>query len=248
MRQQAKVASLLVDADGARVTYDWNGARHEATARWLIDASGRTALAGHALGLKKSDLGLPKRLAIFAHFRGVFREKGEEAGHIIIVRLEDAWFWFIPLDAERTSVGFVQPLDRFKAGGLSPDESFRQAVDRHLELRFRLKQAERVIRFYSEGEYTFRFERAAGPRWLLTGDAAGFIDPIFSSGVMVALRSSALAARAILEADVSGQGLSPAAQRGYTRAMKKMTNAFLHMIRMFYDRDALRSSWRAARS
>ena len=238
VRQQAKVAGLSVDAEKTQVTYDWNGERRKATARWLIDASGRSALAGHALGLEKSDLGMPKRLAIFAHFRGVFRDAGEEQGHIIIVRLEDSWFWFIPLDAERTSVGFVQPLDGFKAQGLSPEESFQHAVDRHLELRFRLKQSEQVTRFYTEGEYTFRFDRAAGPRWLLAGDAAGFIDPIFSSGVMVALRSSALAARAILEADHRDGGLTPAAQRRYTRATKKMTNAFLHMIRMFYDRDA----------
>jgi flavin-dependent dehydrogenase len=238
VRQQAKVAGLSVDADGARVSYDWNGERHETSARWLIDASGRSALAGHALGLRRSDLGMPKRLAIFAHLRGVFRDMGEEEGHIIIVRLEDSWFWFIPLDAERTSVGLVQPLDDFKAQGLSPEESFQRAVERHVELRFRLKQAEPVTRFHAEGEYTFRFHRAAGPRWLLAGDAAGFIDPIFSSGVMVALRSSALAAKAILEADSTGRALSPARQRRYTRSTTKMTNAFLHMIRMFYDRDA----------
>ncbi len=238
VRQQAKVAEIAVDRAGARVSYDWNGAREEATAHWLIDASGRTALAGNALGLRKSDLGMTKRLAIFAHFRGVFRESGEEEGHIIIVRLEDSWFWFIPLDAERTSVGLVQPLDRFKAQGLPPEESFQRAVDAHVELRFRFKEAERMTRFYTEGEYTFRFHRAAGPRWLLAGDAAGFIDPIFSSGVMVALRSSALAAKAILQADTAGRGLSPLARWRYTRATKKMTNAFLHMIRMFYDRDA----------
>ena len=238
VRQEAKVAVLSADADGVRVTYDHDGARHEASARWLVDASGRTALAGHAFGLEKSDLGLPKRLAVFAHFHGVFRNPGAEAGHITIVRLEDAWFWFIPLDAEKTSVGFVQTLDDFKAQDVSPEESFRRAVDRHAELRFRMKSAQAVTRFYAEGEYTFRFERAAGPRWLLAGDAAGFIDPVFSSGVMVALRSGARGARAILRADRAGRALSAGAQRAYTREMKKMTGAFLGMIRMFYDRHA----------
>jgi flavin-dependent dehydrogenase len=238
VRQQAKVASLSADADGVRVTYDHDGARHEVSARWLIDASGRTALVGHALGVPKSDLGMPKRLAIFAHFNGVFRNTGEEAGHIIIVRLEDAWCWFIPLDAEKTSVGFVQTLADFKSAGVSPEESFQRAMERHAELRFRMKRAERVSPIYTEGEYTFRFERAAGPRWLLAGDAAGFIDPIFSSGVMVALRSGALAAKAIERAGKTGRALSLGEQRAYTRATKKMTSAFLGMIRMFYDRHA----------
>jgi flavin-dependent dehydrogenase len=236
--QQAKVGALSAHADGVRVTCDQDGARHEFSARWLIDAGGRTGLAGHAFGLKKNDLGMPKRLAVFAHFRGAFRNADEEAGHITIVRLEDAWFWFIPLDAERTSVGFVQALGDLKAQGVSPEESFRQAAGRHAELRFRLKGAEAVTPFYAEGEYTFRFERAAGPRWLLAGDAAGFIDPIFSSGVMVALRSGAMAARAVLCADRARRALTAGEQRTYTRGMKKMTTAFLGMIRMFYDRHA----------
>lgn len=238
VREQAKVAALAVDANGVRATYDYDGARHESSARWLIDASGRTALAGHALGLKKSDLGMPKRLAIFAHFNGVFRNAGEDAGHITIVRLEDGWFWFIPLDAEKTSVGLVQRLDDFKAQAVLTEESFRRTVERHAELRFRMKGAARVTPFYTEGEYTFRFERAAGPRWLLAGDAAGFIDPIFSSGVTVALRSSSLAAKAILRADRAGRALSGGEQRAYARELKKMTNVFLAMIRMFYDRHA----------
>jgi flavin-dependent dehydrogenase len=235
VREQAKVASLSADANGVRVSYDWNGARHETRAAFLIDASGRTALAGHALGVPKSDLGMPKRIAVFAHFEGVFRNPGEEAGHITIVRLENAWFWLIPLDANKTSVGLVQALDDFKAQGLAPEESFTQTVARHSELRFRMNDARRVTPFYAEGEYTFRFERAAGPHWLLAGDAAGFIDPIFSSGVMVALRSGSLAAQAVLGARGA---LSGGAQRAYTRRTKKMTNAFLHMIRMFYDRHA----------
>jgi flavin-dependent dehydrogenase len=238
VRQQAKVNAIAADGDGVRVTYDHDGAHHEVSARWLMDASGRTALAGHALGLKKSDLGLPKRLAVFAHFRGVFRNTGEETGHITIVRLEDAWCWFIPLDAERTSVGLVQTLGQFKTQGIAPEESFRRVVEQHAELRFRMKNAQAVTPVYAEGEYTFRFDCAAGPRWLLAGDAAGFIDPIFSSGVMVALRSSALAAQAILLADQQGRALAAAEQRAYSRAMKKMTDAFLGMIRMFYDRHA----------
>jgi flavin-dependent dehydrogenase len=236
--QEAKVGEIRADDEGAEVTYEHKGTRHEVRARWLIDASGRTAVAGHALRLSKSDLGMPKRLAIFAHFHDVHRNEGEDAGHITIVRLDNAWCWFIPLDSNKTSVGLVQLLDDFKGRKITIEESFQQAVEHHAELRFRMRRATQVIPFHTEGEYTFRFHRAAGSRWLLAGDAAGFIDPIFSSGVMVALRSSQLAARAILRADSSRRALSRSEQAAYTRDVKKMTNAFLDMIRMFYDRHA----------
>ncbi|SDU05049.1 clorobiocin biosynthesis protein Clo-hal [Verrucomicrobium sp. GAS474] len=238
--QQSKVTSLATTESGATVTYEREGASATVTASWLLDASGRTALLGNALKLPKDDLGMRKKIAVFSHFKGVYRNEGEAAGHITIVRLEDAWCWFIPLDAEKTSVGLVQYLDAFKAAGRTPEESFHHAVSAHTELRFRLKDAARLRDFHTEGEYTFRFDRAAGPRWLLAGDAAGFIDPIFSSGVMVALRSSQLAAKAILKADADAvpRGLTGGEQRRYTREVKKMTTTFLNMIRMFYDRSS----------
>ena len=238
VEEKARVEKLSIHDDGVDISYQKNGETHQVKGRWLIDASGRAAVAGRALTLPKSDLGMPKRLAIFAHFNGVHRSSGSTAGDIIIVRMENAWCWLIPLDEHKTSVGYVQLLDHFKAEGISVEESFSRAMDQHAELRRRLRGSERVTPCYTEGEYTFRYDQAAGPRWLLTGDAAGFIDPIFSSGVMVALRSSSLAARAILKAEARGRALTGGDQTRYTRKVKKMTNAFLHMIRMFYDRDA----------
>jgi flavin-dependent dehydrogenase len=236
--QQARVMEIEVDDAGVKVAYEQDGARCEVQARWLVDGGGRSAVAGRALGLAKSDLGMPKRLAIFAHFNDVHRSQGEDAGHIIIVRLENAWCWFIPLDENKTSVGLVQLLDDFKGQGRTTEESFLHAVENHAELRFRMKRAQRLIPFHTEGEYTFRHLQSAGPRWILAGDAAGFIDPIFSSGVTVALHSSMLAVKAILDADSAGRALSKREQAAYTGKVKKMTNAFLDMIRMFYDRHA----------
>jgi flavin-dependent dehydrogenase len=238
VREQAKVGEIRIRDEGVTLSYRWKDEEHQAEGRWLIDASGRAARVGHVLNLPKSDLDMPKRLAIFAHFSGVHRANGADGGNIVIVRLENAWCWFIPLDEERTSVGLVQLLSDFKSQGVDVEESFARAASHHAELRLRLKKANRLTPFYTEGEYTFRYHQAAGPRWLLAGDAAGFIDPIFSSGVMVALRSSQLAARAILKAEAKGHSLSSREQARYTRQVKKMTTAFLHMIRMFYDRDA----------
>jgi len=234
----AKVTHVQVTALGVEIEYDYAGEKHQAKARWIVDASGRTSVVGNALKLPKTDLNMPKRLAVFSHFKNVFRNSGEAFGHITIVRLENAWCWFIPLDAHKTSVGLVQTLEAFKAQKTSPQETFENAIRRHADLRYRLKNAERLEEFRTEGDYTFRHLQAAGPRWLLAGDSAGFIDPIFSSGVMVALRSSQLAAHAILKADAAGRALSGGEQRAYTRGVKKMTSTFLAMIRMFYDRNS----------
>jgi flavin-dependent dehydrogenase len=236
--QRAKTTGVEADFSGIKVTYDHEGTVLEAKARWLVDGSGRSSVVGQALNVPKSDLGMPKKIAVFSHFNNVLRNDGEAAGHITIVRLENGWFWFIPLDEEKTSVGLVQTIESLKAQKLKPEESFQQAVENHAEIRFRMKKAERLESFRTEADYTFRHEKAAGSRWLLAGDAAGFIDPIFSSGVMVALRSSQLAAKAILKADKQGRVLSPSEQRSYTRGVKKMTSVFLEMIRMFYDRNA----------
>jgi len=233
--QQTQVQSVSVDADGTSVSCVRGGETCELRARWLLDAGGRDALLGKKLKLPKSDLGLPKKFAIFAHFRGVRRNERPAHGHITVVRLESGWCWIIPLDAEKTSVGLVQTLEHFQASGMKPDECFERLVTSTNELRRRMGDAVRMTEYCFAGDYTYRYLQNAGPRWLLVGDAAGFIDPIFSSGVMLAVKSGRLAACEILSAHQSRTSLSLRAQRRYTRRVGRMCKVFLRMIRMFYD-------------
>jgi flavin-dependent dehydrogenase len=233
--QQTRVQSVLVDADGASVFCSRGGQTHEAHARWLLDASGRDALLGKQLKLPKTDLGLPKKFATFAHFHGVRRNEPPAHGHITVVRLEFGWCWLIPLDAEKTSVGLVQALEHFQSSGLEPGECFERLVVSTHELRRRMGDAVRITEYRFAGDYTYRYLQNAGPRWLLIGDAAGFIDPIFSSGVMLAVKSGGLAAREVLTADENQTSLSVRAQRRYTRRVGQMCRVFLKMIKMFYD-------------
>jgi len=237
VREEAKVENVELGEGQTphRLTYRHEGESRTVEARWLVDASGRDAFLGRLLGLPKTDLGMAKRFATFAHFHGVLRNEGAAGGNITIVRLQDAWFWFIPLDGEKTSVGLVQRLDAFKASGLTPQQSFEQAVASSTELRYRLKKAERMSEFYTAGDYTYRHQVMAGERWLLVGDAAGFIDPIFSSGVMIALRTARLADAAMEKADAAAKILSPAERSRYLREVRKMTNLFLKLIRAYYD-------------
>ncbi len=235
--QETKVESIAISDERSTVVCTRNGERHEVSARWILDASGRDALLGKQLDLPRSDLGLPKKFATFAHFHGVRRNDPPADGHITVVRLDFGWFWIIPLDAEKTSVGLVQTLEHFRVTGLKPGECFEKVVAVTPELQRRLGSATRVTDYNFAGDYTYRYERNAGPRWLLIGDAAGFIDPIFSSGVMLAIKSGYLAAQELIAADRSGSPLNSFAQARYTRRVGKMSKVFLNMIRMFYSKN-----------
>jgi len=233
--QDTRVESASVTDDGAAVQCVRDGKTDELKARWLFDASGREAFLGKQLQLPKTDLGMPKKFATFAHFRGVLRNDPPADGHITVVRLDFGWFWMIPLTAEKTSIGLVQTLDHFRSTGLQPGECFERVVSTSTELRRRMAHAERVSEFSFAGDYTYRHLRNAGPRWFLIGDAAGFVDPIFSSGVMLAVKSGYLAAQATLAADRTGAPLTARAQARYTREVGKMCHVFLRLIKMFYD-------------
>lgn len=236
--QETLVNSVAVSGDGVTVHCTREGEAQSIQARWILDASGRDALLGKQLNLPKTDLGLPKKFATFGHFRGVIRNEPPADGHITVVRLDFGWCWMIPLDAEKTSIGLVQTLEHFRSTGLKPGECFEHVVATTPELQRRMGQAERVSEYAFAGDYTYRHLQNAGPRWILIGDAAGFIDPIFSSGVMLAIKSGYLAATEILAADQAGAPLSAAAQARYTRKVGKMCKVFLNMIKMFYSNHA----------
>jgi len=235
IHEGAKVKTLERPSENEiRVTWEENGATHTASAPWLIDASGRDAFAASALGLKRVATQPTRRVAIFGHFRGVFRNEGKAANHITIVRFGSGWFWFIPLDAEKTSVGMVLANTELRASKQTPEEAFAAAVAGHEELRFRLEKAERIGPIHTTGDYSYRHDRFASDRVILVGDAAGFIDPIFSSGVMLALKSARRAAQLILAA--GPQPLSTAQQKAYTVDVTKWMTVYSQMISAFYDR------------
>lgn len=232
---EALVKSVAASEAGVTVTCQRNGEPRELHARWILDASGRDALLGKQFDLPKSDLGLKKKFATFAHFTGVRRNDPPADGHITVVRLDFGWYWMIPLDAEKTSIGLVQTLDHFRSTGMKPEECFEHVVATTPELRRRMDGAVRKSDYYFAGDYTYRYLKNAGPRWLLIGDAAGFIDPIFSSGVMLAIKSGFRAAKAVLVADREGRPLTTKAQERYTVEVGNMCKVFLNMIKMFYD-------------
>ena len=231
VREGCAAKGVEFDADGVTVATTTQSLR----ARWFIDASGRDTFLGRVRQLPRENLPIAKRIAVYAHFTGVFRNEGEAAGHITITRLKDGWFWFIPLDAQKTSVGMVRTLDDLKQSGGEVSQWFERTVAGSTDLSNRIQNATRVSQFYTTSDYTYRYETLAMPRALMVGDAGGFIDPIFSSGVFVALRSAQVAVETLLRADATGRGLAARGQRRYTDAVHRMMDVYLQLITMFYD-------------
>jgi 2-polyprenyl-6-methoxyphenol hydroxylase-like FAD-dependent oxidoreductase len=176
-------------------------------------------------------------MAIYNHFHGVVRAPGPEGGNILIVRLDGGWFWIIPLDQEKTSVGLVTTIEKFRAAGETPEKHFQRAIAGSAKLRELLHGATPTMGFHVTSDYSYFRRDLAQERLVLAGDAGGFFDPIFSSGVYMATMSGRLAAQMVARAHAERRVLSPAEQRRYTRAVKRHAAVFQKLIAAFYDDD-----------
>ena len=165
-------------------------------ARYVIDGSGRHSILGSQLGLRRPYAHLQK-FSCFGHYEGVQRDEGIDGTLTRHVRGEGFWCWLIPLDAQRTSVGLVMEAATFRTRKLSPEAMLDAAIAACPLMRERMQHSTLLGKVQSAGDYSFRNERFTGDRWILTGDAAGFIDPIFSTGVFLAIHSGERAADAI---------------------------------------------------
>ena len=219
------------------VLADRNGER-TISVPWVIDSTGRDHGLSSEQKLALEPSPLPKRMAIYSHCRGVVRAAGRDGGNILIVRLEAGWFWLIPIDAERTSVGIVTTVAAFRAADRSPEDYFQEAVAGSAKLRELLGRAAPTMGFHVTSDYSYFRRDLAQERLVLTGDAAGFFDPIFSSGVYMATWSGKNAADLVARAHAADRALTPAERRGYTRAVKRHAGVFLKLIEAFYDDDA----------
>jgi flavin-dependent dehydrogenase len=214
-----------------------NGPR-TVTARWVIDASGRE---GGDLFPEKRPLDpspFPKRVAIYSHFHGVARAPGPEGGDTIAVRWDHGWFWVIPIDAERTSVGLVTTVSALRESGLAPEAYFNRVVADAAKLREIFDGAVPTMPFRVTGDYSYFRKNLASRRILLVGDAAGFFDPIFSSGVYMSMWSARLAVGLMVRADAEERGLTARERRTYSLAVKRHAGVFQQLIDAFYHNDS----------
>lgn len=216
------------------------GARGDVSARWIIDASGRNCLIGRTLKLKKEELPYPGRLAVFNHFASVPRGSAERAGDIIVLRLKDAWFWMIPISQETMSVGVVAQKGAGLRAGETREAFFWRKVSDSAWLAATLSAAEPLGEYRIESDYSFSYETFGASKALLAGDAASFIDPVFSSGVYLALESGLLSAQLISkELKMKAARTDPAAvYQRYTQRMKKRIGVMRRLIEAYYEDDS----------
>jgi len=179
----------------------------------VVDATGVAALLAKQLRIREPDPML-KNAAIYAYYKNARRDEGRNAGATLVIHTPDkrGWFWFIPLPNDVNSVGVVAPPSYLCASrGDDPLATLTEEIENCPGIRSRLDGAERVSGAFVTSDFSYRARRVAGDGWVLVGDAFGFLDPIYSSGVFLALKMGEFAADAIDEAlrvgDVGGARL-----------------------------------------
>jgi flavin-dependent dehydrogenase len=204
-------------------------------ARFVVDASGHAALLGAKIG-GRSQIEQLKSVATFAHYRNVPRPPGREGGNIVVVVLRDAWFWMIPITKEIMSVGLVALRDHVKSCGLRPEELLERTIRETPYTAERMQEAERVSEVRTRKDFSYSMERIVGDNFALVGDAAGFLDPIFSTGVYMAMKSAGIVADGI-EAKLRRGDLRPLL--AYQRSFQKAIGRYLRFVGQFYTRPFL---------
>jgi FADH2-dependent halogenase len=254
--ERAKFDDILLrhaSACGAEVREGWtvtqsgnNGQSVSVTARdehgksetfhgsFLIDASGRSNFTGNQENLRIIHPDL-RKLAVFGHFENVRLDEGERAGDTVIVRLEDKWFWVIPISATRTSVGCVMDQQEFARAKQTPAEAFERLWRTSSALRDRMGSARLVGSIQTTGDFSYYNKRLAGPRLLRVGDAAGFMDPIFSAGVYLAMYSARLAAQ-VVDKSLSNGDDGSRRLKNYEKEIFRAMKYYWSLVEHFYTR------------
>jgi len=212
-----------------------NGASHTIRARYVIDASGRASMLSRQFKIKKTYNHLQK-LSIFAHYDGVWRAEGIDGTLTVLLRAIDRWFWLIPLTAERSSIGVVLDGETFRKSKLSAEDFLEQALAEQPIIAKRMISARRVSQVYVEADFSYRSARLHGDRWLLAGDAAGFIDPIFSSGVFLAVFSGEQCADALNEVLDHPRKAKRLFAR-YERSVNRAMDIYLRFVNAWYTKE-----------
>ena len=231
VRQGVRVLEVLFEGDravGVRVqNEDGSGERIE-RADVIVDASGQSSLIMGKLGLREWDPVL-KKAAVWTYWEGAYRDTAKDEGATIVLQNQDktGWFWYTPLHDNIVSVGVVAGYEYlFKNRDTKDFEKlYHEEVAKCPAVKQRIEIGKRADIYRAAKEYSYRSQRAAGNGWVLVGDAFGFLDPLYSSGVLLALKSGELAADAVCEGLAKGD--TSAAQLGaweadYVRGMDRM--------------------------
>ncbi len=237
VREQTCVKELL--KEGGRIVgvraADVEGRQSEFFAPVTIDCSGREAFAALRKGWRKGDPMLNK-VAVWTYYRGAKRDPGiDEGGTTVAFVPEKGWFWYIPLHNDAVSVGVVAEGKYLSREGIKdPAQIFNREIGQNLWIKEHLSTGVQFGPHYITGEYSFHAKHCAAEGLLLAGDAFCFLDPVFSSGLMLALKSGIMAADAVHEAAIAND-FSPARFEGYGATLRQGIENMRKLVYAFYE-------------
>ncbi len=225
---------LFEDGHASGVRMSIAGEEIDIPAKMVVDASGRHTLLGNQLKLKIKDPNF-NQYAVHAWFEDFDRGNLHSAEfiHIYFLPVERGWVWRIPISDTITSVGVVTEKETFKGSRLDVEKYFFKYANTNVGLANGLKNARRINDFESVGDYSYSMKKLVGDNYMLIGDAARFVDPIFSSGISVALYSAKFAATSIIRAFETND-FSEAALRPYQERLASGSKIWYEFIRLYY--------------
>jgi flavin-dependent dehydrogenase len=231
VREQTPVKKVEFFADRVELQLE----AEKINARYVIDASGRHSVLGNHFQLKETYPHLQK-ISIFAHYEGVEADEGRDGTLTRQLRATDRWFWYIPLPNDRASLGVVLDTALYKQSKKSPEQFLEDALAEQPFLARRMTHARRVTQVYASADFSYRQTRLTGERWMLAGDAAGFIDPVFSSGVFLALLAGEQAAD-ILDVVLDHPRKAPRLFARYERILRRAMKGYLRFVEAWYSKE-----------
>jgi flavin-dependent dehydrogenase len=233
VHQPATVIDASFDPEGVTVGVDGAGSARRLRAAALVDASGRDGFLAGRLG-RRTRIPNLGTAALFAHWDGADRLPGIDEGNIRIYTFDGGWFWWIPLAGTITSVGAVLHARTMREWAGSQEDLYAAMIGRCPSVAGQLGSARRSTAVHPVANFSYVNAPIAGDRFLAVGDAVAFIDPIFSGGVFIALRTGQLAAQALLRAFADGR-FSARRFRSYERAVQRGVAPLFRFIHKYYE-------------
>jgi flavin-dependent dehydrogenase len=237
LRQHVSVRDVLMEGTrvvGVRADTKDGQKGEEIRAKVVVDASGRDSLLSRKFGWKDKDADLNK-IAVWSYFEGALRDPGLDEGATTVAYVpQKGWFWYIPLHSNTVSVGVVGEPGYLYRDTRDPEAIFRREVDACAWIKERITAGEQVQPVRVTGEYSYHSKQIAGDGFCLVGDAFAFLDPLFSTGVFLALKSGEMAADAI-HAGLAAGRVDAAHFNDYLVQQRRAVTSFRQLVRAFYD-------------
>jgi flavin-dependent dehydrogenase len=239
LRQHVSVRDVLMDGSrvvGVRADTRDGRKGEEIRGKVVIDATGRDSLLSRKFGWKDRDPDLNK-IAVWSYFEGAMRDPGLDEGATTVAYVpQKGWFWYIPLHSNTVSVGVVGEPGYLYRDTRDPDTIFHREAEACAWIRDHIRVGRQVQPVRVTGEYSYHSQKIGGDGYCLVGDAFAFLDPLFSTGVFLGLKSGEMAADAIHAALASGNGVVTAAHfDDYYARQQRAVMSFRHLVRAFYD-------------